>query len=94
MKGKKRAKEHVIGIATGYHIFDWFVLMPYLGSERFAECRTRPQYVDRSYWDAGRSREPGSDEVIFVILRADHSSFWLPERRIQWLSYNLQSVFL
>ena len=34
---------------------------PHLGSEMFAECMTRPQYVLRSYCEAGSSRLPGSE---------------------------------
>jgi len=37
------------------------LMMSHLGSERFAACRTRPQYVLRSYWDAGRSLLPGRE---------------------------------
>jgi hypothetical protein len=37
---------------------------PHLGSAICADCFTRPQYVDRSYWDAGRSRLPGNDADI------------------------------
>jgi hypothetical protein len=29
-----------------------------------AECCTRPQYVLRSYWETGKSRLPGSEDVI------------------------------
>lgn len=31
------------------------------------DCRTRPQYVERSYFEAGRSRLPGIDEVMVVV---------------------------
>ena len=37
------------------------LMMSHLGSDRFAACRTRPQYVLRSYWDAGRSLLPGRE---------------------------------
>lgn len=33
----------------------------HLGSDISAECLTRPQYVERSYWEAGRSRFPGKE---------------------------------
>lgn len=33
----------------------------YLGSDMSADCFTRPQYVDRSYREAGRSRLPGNE---------------------------------
>ena len=51
-------------------------MVSHLGSERFAACRTRPQYVLRSYWDAGRSLLPGreadmSDMRVVVLLRVD-----------------------
>jgi hypothetical protein len=34
------------------------------GSTRVVECITRPQYVVKSYCDAGRSLEPGSEVDI------------------------------
>ena len=34
----------------------------HLGSDISADCFTRPQYVERSYCDAGRSRVPGREE--------------------------------
>jgi hypothetical protein len=34
-----------------------------------AECFTRPQYVLRSYWETGRSRFPGRDEVMVCVKR-------------------------
>ena len=37
------------------------VLRPHLGSAMSADCLTRPQYVDRLYWDAGRSLFPGNE---------------------------------
>jgi hypothetical protein len=37
---------------------------PHLGSEIFAACRTRPQYVLRSYCEGGSSRLPGRDADI------------------------------
>ena len=33
----------------------------HLGSDISADCLTRPQYVERSYWEAGRSRLPGKE---------------------------------
>lgn len=33
----------------------------HLGSAICADCLTRPTYVERSYCDAGRSRDPGSE---------------------------------
>lgn len=38
--------------------------LSHLGSDIVAECWTRPQYVLRSYWETGRSRLPGSEDVI------------------------------
>jgi hypothetical protein len=48
------------------------LMMSHLGSERFAACRTRPQYVLRSYWDAGRSLLPGreADMAGMEVARA------------------------
>src|SRR5271163_4283864 len=40
------------------------VVNPHLGSAICADCFTRPQYVDKSYWEAGRSRLPGNDADI------------------------------
>lgn len=40
---------------------------PYLGSAISADCRTRPQYVERSYCDAGKSRFPGKEADILNI---------------------------
>lgn len=40
---------------------------PYLGSAMSADCRTRPQYVERSYWDAGKSRFPGNEADILPV---------------------------
>ena len=34
---------------------------PHLGSAISADCLTRPQYVLKSYFDAGKSRLPGSE---------------------------------
>jgi allantoicase len=34
-----------------------------------ADCCTRPQYVLRSYWETGRSRLPGREDVIFAQQR-------------------------
>ncbi len=48
---------------TGIKLGRW-PLSSHLGSEMSAECRTRPQYVLRSYCDAGNSRLPGSEEVM------------------------------
>lgn len=41
----------------------------HLGSEISAAWRTRPQYVFRSYCDAGRSRLPGIDADMAASLR-------------------------
>ena len=38
----------------------------HLGSDMFAECCTRPQYVPRLYCETGRSRFPGSEDVILT----------------------------
>jgi hypothetical protein len=38
-----------------------------------AECFTRPQYVLRSYWETGRSRFPGRDEVMMCVRRGCQS---------------------
>lgn len=43
----------------------------HLGSETSAQCRTRPQYVLRSYWDAGKSRVPGNEDVMAKGYRRD-----------------------
>jgi hypothetical protein len=40
---------------------------PHLGSEMFAECMTRPQYVPRSYCEAGSSRLPGSEADMMML---------------------------
>ena len=44
------------------------MLFPHLGSERSAECRTRPQYELRSYREAGSSRWPGRDADIWEVI--------------------------
>lgn len=38
--------------------------LSHLGSDIVADCFTRPQYVLRSYCEVGRSRFPGSEDVI------------------------------
>jgi hypothetical protein len=38
------------------------------GSAIWADCSTRPQYVERSYCEAGRSREPGREEDMIVVV--------------------------
>src|SRR5277367_4865630 len=43
------------------------VVNPHLGSAICADCFTRPQYVDKSYCEAGRSRLPGNDADIEVV---------------------------
>ena len=40
---------------------------PHLGSEMFAECMTRPQYVLRSYCEAGSSRLPRSEADMTML---------------------------
>ena len=39
----------------------------HLGSDISTECRTRPQYEDRSYCETGSSRLPGSESDIVCI---------------------------
>ena len=41
------------------------IFAPHLGSAISADCWTRPQYVLRSYREAGNSRLPGNDADIF-----------------------------
>lgn len=61
------------------------------GSEMSIDCRTRPQYVERSYSDAGRSRWPDMEEVMLLVtlLLAKHtgrgSGSVLGGSSIQWL---------
>ncbi len=50
-----------------------------------AECLTLPQYVVRSYRDAGRSLLPGKDADIFAVVQRpanpqddDHATSQLP----------------
>lgn len=38
--------------------------LSHLGSDMLAACCTRPQYVLRSNCETGRSRFPGSDDVM------------------------------
>jgi len=38
----------------------------HLGSDMFAECCTRPQYVPRLNCETGRSRLPGSEDVMLT----------------------------
>jgi hypothetical protein len=46
--------------------------LPYLGSEMSAECLTRPQYVLKSYLEAGISRLPGNeDDIVMPLLTED-----------------------
>ena len=47
----------------------------HLGSAISADCFTRPQYVLRSYWEAGRSRCPGreADMVAVQTLREQNT---------------------
>lgn len=37
-----------------------------------AECITRPQYVLRSYWEAGNSRLPGREADIVLVLESPY----------------------
>jgi len=62
-----------------------------------AECFTRPQYVLRSYCETGRSRVPGSEDVILYgekavkqqqLLRAHKSSWTLVGARVG--KYNVE----
>jgi hypothetical protein len=46
---------------------------PHLGSEIFAEWRTRPQYVLRSYCDSGNSRLPGKEADILGAGRPQNA---------------------
>lgn len=39
----------------------------YVGSVMPIVWRTRPMYVSRSYWEAGSSREPGSEADMFYV---------------------------
>jgi hypothetical protein len=43
-----------------------FAVLSHLGSDMSAECLTRPQYVERSYCEAGRSRFPGREADILA----------------------------
>lgn len=43
------------------------VQLAHLGSDMSAECLTRPMYVLKSYCEAGRSREPGNEDVMVSI---------------------------
>lgn len=40
-----------------------------LGSDMAADCRTLPQYVERSYWEAGGSLLPGREVDILDSVR-------------------------
>lgn len=45
--------------------------MAHLMSAMSAECRTRPQYVDRSYLELGNGLSPGKeDDILFIFLCA------------------------
>jgi hypothetical protein len=63
---------------------------PHLGSEIFAACRTRPQYVLRSYWEAGSSRLPGIEDDISRSLRRREDGETLQIERI-WAFFPLSS---
>lgn len=39
----------------------------YLGSHSSAACLTLPQYVLRSYFEAGRSRLPGIEDDMYFV---------------------------
>ena len=57
----------------------------HLGSAMSIHCLTRPQYVERSYLDAGRSRPPGIEADItgtFVSSATSYSSI-LKTRRAE-----------
>ena len=63
------------------HLFgDWNKTQPpHLGSEISAACRTRPQYVLRSYCEAGSSRFPGIEAdmagcTLGICLEAPQSA--------------------
>lgn len=62
--------------------------LSHLGSEMLAACCTRPQYVVRSYWELGRSRVPGSEEV----MSTDNCSRQLQPRRLCAASYRCWKV--
>lgn len=54
----------------------------HLGSVRPAVCRTRPQYVLRSYRDSGRALWPGSEaDIVFFFLVGLESSGEMRVRR-------------
>jgi hypothetical protein len=50
--------------------YDSFFLS-HLGSAICADCFTLPQYVERSYCEAGRSREPGREADMVVVGMVD-----------------------
>lgn len=46
----------------------WSTRVSHLGSAIWADCLTRPQYVLRSYCDAGRSRAPGREADMAACI--------------------------
>ena len=68
----------------------------HLGSVMPAACRTRPQYVLRSYCDSGSSRLPGmeADMVLFALLWRQSPRPWavFAARGSQRQAYNCRST--
>jgi hypothetical protein len=64
---KKQAKGRGLTTPRIANTISLVAQLSHLGSEMLAACCTRPQYVVRSYWELGRSRVPGKEEVMAAI---------------------------
>ena len=65
----------------------------HLGSDISADCLTRPQYVERSYCDAGRSRAPGrEDDMMGEPLRKGAVGGWGGVRAMRSLGWATELV--
>ena len=70
-----RNKRRIAVYLPHQHLVRRFRAFSHLGSAISADCFTRPQYVLRSYWEAGRSRCPDreADMVAVQTLREQNT---------------------
>jgi hypothetical protein len=61
--------------------------LSHLGSEILAECITRPQYVLRSNWEDGRSRLPGSEDVMLAKVKSNYCDETIESSTNLWALY-------
>src|SRR5277367_948346 len=66
------------------------VVNPHLGSAICADCFTRPQYVDKSYWEAGRSRLPGNDVDIEMVPQL--TCLYLPSNSCRFMGTGKKNI--